>query len=430
MRRATIKILLLVFLLHSAAGQSVNPIQQLPLNPMVLARIPVAMTGPTTIRFPSPISDLEGAFVSSDANSPALFLLSFRPGSSFFSIRALRANTNATLNVVWKDQTYVLELEESKTPWFSVIFAQAPSPAAPAPRQSVTPSRLLGLLDTAKAFPLLKKQHPEAVANVQCIRPDTLNDYGDYTIRTEEVFRFDDADTLVFRIAISNKTMQVMHYLPQSLMVQTGRRVFYQSITDGTGEVPPQKAAPVYFSVTGTPDGGRNEVSPQNEFLVLLHRTDPPITVVPTNLPPAAAQPATGNSQLEPTIAAPPVSESRTQPSNKNYASAISAGLGIHPTATASPQPSPAAGLSYASSPPAVQSAPVTYVNPPTVQYQYPVYYCYCYPTPQPYSYYPQPYYYYYPAPRYYYSSAPYSVYAARPQNRILSFDRAFGHVR
>ena len=78
--------------------------------------------------------------------------------------------------------------------------------AAPATREPVTPSRLLGLLDTAKAFPVLRTQHPEAVAGIECVRPNTMNDYGDYLIKTEEIFRFDDADTLVFRIAVSNKT--------------------------------------------------------------------------------------------------------------------------------------------------------------------------------------------------------------------------------
>src|SRR5450631_843722 len=146
MKRALIELMLGAWLAGAASAQTGNPIQQVFLNPLAVARIPVGMTGPTTIRFPSAISDLDGAFISSDPASSALFLISFRPGSSFFTIRALVGETNTTLNVVWKDQTYVLELTQSKEPWLSVIFTQSASDASLKPLRAVSPSRLSGML--------------------------------------------------------------------------------------------------------------------------------------------------------------------------------------------------------------------------------------------------------------------------------------------
>ena len=287
------RILSLWLLGLAGAGAQVpdpSPIQRLVLDAQTVTRIPVALDRLTTVRLPSPPSDVESAGVATEPHPQALFLLSLQAGSPTFSLRALVANTNTSLNVSWRGQTYVLELFESHQPWLSVVF-DAPREAAlhtagGAPRP-VSPARLLGLLDTAKAYGLLRQQHPAAVAGVEVVRPDKLRDYGTYTIRTEEAIRFDAEDTLIFRLAISNKTSAVLQFIPESLMVRVGTRVYYESLTDATGTVPPQASVPVYFAVTGSADGARNALSPKNDFLILLQRIEavaeaPAQTAAPT----------------------------------------------------------------------------------------------------------------------------------------------------
>ena len=65
---------------------------------------------------------------------------------------------------------------------------------------------MLALLDKAKAFPLLKMQHPEAVAQVE-VRTfgdqPQVTDFNEYEIRIEEIFRFNPEDTLVFHVGMS-----------------------------------------------------------------------------------------------------------------------------------------------------------------------------------------------------------------------------------
>ena len=267
----------------TVAGQPTAAIQHLALDALSVKRIPVALDRLTTVRFPSAVSDLQSVFVSTQPHPQALFLLLFQPGSAFFSLRALAPNARTTLNVVWKDQTYVLELIESKDPWLSVTFEAMTSAVRSPSSQPRTrsPDHLLGLLDTAKAYSLLRQQHPAAVAGVEVVRPNTFHDYGDYTIRTEEIFRFDSDDTLVFRIVAHNQTTSPISFLPQSLMVRAGQKVFYQSITDATGILPAQTDLPIYFAITGSPDGSRNALSPKNEFMVLLSRLDAPGSVSP-----------------------------------------------------------------------------------------------------------------------------------------------------
>jgi hypothetical protein len=53
-----------------------------------------------------------------------------------------------------------------------------------------------------------------------------------------------------------------------------GDRTYPQSISDASGTIPPMGEAPAYFAVTGTPNGGRNDLSLKNDFTVLLDRIE------------------------------------------------------------------------------------------------------------------------------------------------------------
>ena len=99
------------------------------------------------------------------------------------------------------------------------------------------------MLDKAKAFPLLKQQHPDAVAGAEARtfgdKPQ-VTDFKDYEIRIEEVFRFNPEDTLVFHVTLRNKSDQEIRYLPESFCVRVGNRLYHQSISDAPGVLPPQ----------------------------------------------------------------------------------------------------------------------------------------------------------------------------------------------
>ena len=103
-----------------------------------------------------------------------------------------------------------------------------------------------------------------------------VSDFNDYEIQIEEAFRFNTEDTLVFRIGITNKSDASLIYQPDSFALRAGSRLYPQSISDANGTVPPRSQSIVYFAVTGTPDGGRNELSLRNAFTVLLTRLSPP----------------------------------------------------------------------------------------------------------------------------------------------------------
>jgi hypothetical protein len=259
--------------LNVAQAENSKPIKEFVLDDRAVFTIPVSANRVTTISFPGPISAIDAAHVTVDGKFPGLFQIAHTKGSHFVSARALVKKATTNLNIRWNNKTYVVELVESDQPLYSVIFQIPADQPDQRERVAVTPSRLLALLDKAKAYPLLKQNHPEAVAQVEYVNygqnPQVM-DYEDYEVQIEEAFRFNPEDTLVFRVLLRNKTDQPLHYRPDGFSLRVGERVYPQSISDASGTVPPNGEAPAYFSVTGTPNGGRNDISLKNDFIVIL----------------------------------------------------------------------------------------------------------------------------------------------------------------
>ena len=105
----------------------------------------------------------------------------------------------------------------------------------------MTPARLLGLLDKAKAFPLLNEHHPEALAGVDFrdgTKQPSVTDCGDYEVRVNEAFRFDLEDTLVFRLTLQNKTLEAIEFAPERVRLKVGDHTLFPSVTQLGGLIP------------------------------------------------------------------------------------------------------------------------------------------------------------------------------------------------
>ena len=291
--KSTVKILSFTISVFAAAVALADSpaIQQVWLDDHVVVSVPVATNRVTTINFPSPIDAIDGAGFTVDGKTPGLFQLAHTKSSAFLSVRALSPKAASNLNIRWNNQTYVFELSVSDKPMLSLNLEAPPTPEEEgfghAPE--VSPPKLLALLDKAKAFPLLKAQQPESVADVGFTTYDgkpLVSDFNDYEIQIEQAFRFNAEDTLVFRVGITNKADAPLIYRPDSFAIRAGNRLYPQSISDASGTVPPRGRSIVYFAVTGTPDGGRNELSLKNAFTVLVTRlSPPPPVVIVTNAP-------------------------------------------------------------------------------------------------------------------------------------------------
>jgi len=280
-------------LLLTATVALAQPVQQAWLDDRTVVAVPVATNRVTTLNFPGPIEAIDGAGFTVDGKTPGLFQLAHANGSAFLSVRALAPRASANLNVRWNDRTYVFEFAESGVPVLSLNLETPPTPeeSGTGHAPDVSPLKLLSLLDKARAFLLLKSQQPESVADVGFTTYDgkpLVSDFNDYEIQIEQAFRFNAEDTLVFRAGITNKSDAPLIYSPDSFALRAGNRLYPQSISDADGTVPPKERRIVYFAVTGTPDGGRNDLSLKNKFTVLVQRLSPPPAVVTATNSPVA----------------------------------------------------------------------------------------------------------------------------------------------
>lgn len=292
-RHSIILTLLLTVPVLAQTGPNYKAIKQFPLDDRTVYQIKVGKNQTTTIMFPSSISALEGAGVTSDPKYPGAVLLSHAKDRYFFSMRALYEPASANLNVVWNRKTYVLQIQTDPEPFNSVTFYQPDEPGPTSQKESLGPNRLLGLLDKAKAYHLIQSQYPEAIPQVDTAQPHNRIVYKDFDVEVAEVFRFDPEDTLVFKIILYNHSESETYYQPQSLAVRVGLNVFYTALSDASGIMPPaafnpetKKVEPsvslAYFVVTGTPNGGRNNLAVTNTFNVIVNRQNPLIPLSTT----------------------------------------------------------------------------------------------------------------------------------------------------
>ena len=262
-----------IFLAFGLLVQSLpaREIVQKPLDEFVIYNLPIAFkSGNTTVLFPSAISALYAKSIAVQEQPNADFLISFTPGNYYFTVRALKREAEDHLTVIYNRKAYVLHLSASDKPFYTVTFFQDATSRGPA--RPVVPERLLSLMDKAKAYPLFEKDYPDALAGVLHAAPNATNYYDKFKLLIRDVWRFEQEDTLVFRIELENSSDSTIYYKPQDLAVRLEDRIYTQSIADASGVMPPKSTTPAFFAVTGNGQGGRNNLAPDNKWNVLVVR--------------------------------------------------------------------------------------------------------------------------------------------------------------
>jgi hypothetical protein len=250
-----------------------NEIAQKRLDEFVIYNLPIAFkSGNTTVLFPSAISGLYAKSVAVQEQANADFVISFTPGNYYFTIRALKPEAKDHLTVIYNRKAYVLRLSASEKPFYAVTFFQDERPRGAA--RPVIPERLLCLLDKAKAYPLFKANYPDVLEGVLHDTPNTTNYYDNFKLLIRDVWRFEEEDTLVFRIELENPSDTTIYYKPQDLAVRLEDRIYIQSIADASGIMPPKSTTPAFFAITGNSQGGRNNLAPDNKWNVLVVRAE------------------------------------------------------------------------------------------------------------------------------------------------------------
>lgn len=266
---------LLILVTSSLALSATPAIAQKPLDEFIVYEVPVTENlGNTTILFPSPISGIFASKASSAAQANTDFLIDYQPGSYYFTVRALKSNAQDYINVIFDRKAYVFHIFAAKQPYrtFTLFHTSRNSKKG---ERAVSPEKLIALLDKVKSYSLLAAQHPETVDGVMHDTPKKVFDYDTYRLTIADVYRFEEADTLIFRVSLENKTSQKINYDPQNVSIGLKENLYSTSIVDASGDIPPNATVTAYFGITGTATGGRNNLSPKNDWNIILVANQP-----------------------------------------------------------------------------------------------------------------------------------------------------------
>ena len=241
--------------------------------------------GATTVTFPSAISKIAGVNVSTDGSTD--FQISAQPGGYYFNLVALREGATGTLTVVFNRKTYILYLVQNNEKAFAAvnfIGGSGSGGASAGGGGAVAPARLLSLIDMAKAYDVLSKRYPTELRDSTRFAKKATFQFEKFQMDLLEVIRFNHEDTLVFKLLLRNDTDEEILYDKFSFSVQAGNRTYYMSAADATGVMPPKSSTYAFFTITGTPEGCRNNLAADNEFRigVTAQYMDPqPVAVEP-----------------------------------------------------------------------------------------------------------------------------------------------------
>jgi hypothetical protein len=272
-----IKIILVAFPISLTNAQAVEKrVQDFLLDDHTVYEVPVSGARVTTISFPSAIAAVDAALTTSDGKTPGVFQIAHTKGTAYLSVRALAKDATTNLNVRWNNRTYVFELRESEEPWYSVVLQSQPGKSNHTPRP-LTPPRLIGLLDKAKAFSLLKTQQPDAVAGVEhrdLRDKPQVSDCGDYELG-------------FFQVTITNQSDKLIQHTPEKLKVHIGDLTVNLSVSDLTNSIAAHETASGYIAISGGLEGPNN-VSLKNDFTFALVR-DPTVETPTSPTPPTTS---------------------------------------------------------------------------------------------------------------------------------------------
>lgn len=289
------------------------------LQPDATYHVGIAPHIPTTVMFPAPGLGFQGVgLMQASELTPQPVQIEHTSGTNYFTVRAIKEEARSDLNVIYEGRIYAFVFTLSDEPTRALTLMRPPAAprgnAAARRTARVSVSRLVELLDEAKAYDLIASAYPGYQRNITVQEKGYRIPYPLFDVLVDHAWRFEAEDTIVLRVVFINRTGKPVYYRPDTLAVKIGERTFYCSIADADGEIPTvanaaeleAEAARIrsgleqgarrrtsddiaaknrlgeiltayqsgqsvaYLAITGNPDGTRADISLKNNFNVLV----------------------------------------------------------------------------------------------------------------------------------------------------------------
>jgi len=242
----------------------------------------------TTLLFPGPLAGTFGLGLVSGNNAQAQrdaagVQVEHPDGSNILVLHALSESSRVLMTVLLEGRLYVFDAASGPSPDVAVTLVKAGGAAARA--QEVTPEEikaarlkydpelLVGLERRAHDASLLRKLYPDLYQGYNARQADYTSDSGVIKTTVTEIHRFSKEDATVLEGTVQNETGHPISFDGRATTVQVANEVHPAKLTDCLCPIPPGETVPIVVVLQGDIDGGRANLSIDNEFRIIL----PPI---------------------------------------------------------------------------------------------------------------------------------------------------------
>ena len=242
----------------------------------------------TTLLFPGPLAGTFGLGLVSGNNAQAQrdaagVQVEHPDGSNILVLHALSESSRVLMTVLLEGQLYVFDAASGPSPDVAVTLVKAGAAAARA--QEVTPEEikaarlkydpelLVGFERRAHDAALLRKLYPDLYQGYNARQADYTSDSGVIKTTVTQIHRFSKEDATVLEGTVQNETGHPISFDGRATTVQVANEVHPAKLTDCLCPIPPGETVPIVVVLQGDIDGGRANLSIDNEFRIIL----PPI---------------------------------------------------------------------------------------------------------------------------------------------------------
>jgi hypothetical protein len=242
---------ILLLTVSVAAGQNIGT---KPLAVGSTIKISLSPQLTTTLLFPGPLAGTFGLGLISGNNAQAQrdgagVQVEHPDGSNVLVLHALSESSRVLMTVLLEGQLYVFDVASGPSPDVAVTLVKADAAA------------------------LLRKLYPDLYQGYNARQADYTSDSGVVKTTVTQVHRFSKEDAIVLEGTVQNETNHPISFDGRATTVQVANEVHPAKLTDCLRPIPAGATVPIDVVIQGDIDGGRANLSIDNEFRIIL----PPI---------------------------------------------------------------------------------------------------------------------------------------------------------
>jgi hypothetical protein len=250
-------------------------------RPMKISLSP-ALT--TTLLFPATPSGTFGLGLvnNQSAGANGSVQIDHPDGSQIIVLHALNEAAAVMMTVLMDGQLYVFDLRSGPEPDVAVTLVKdttAPRAVQVTPeeikaaRLKYDPELFVGFLRRAHNAALMRKLYPDLYEGYNTRAADYTSDSGVVKTMVTQIHRFSKEDAIVLEGTVENETPHPIEFDGRTATVQVANETHPVKLLDCLRPIPGGATVPIDVVLQGDVDGGRANLSIDNEFRIIL----PPI---------------------------------------------------------------------------------------------------------------------------------------------------------